>query len=391
MSFEWDASSDTFKEDELQDLRGNAWQALYTIKQRSDSAAGEQGGALGKQDGAIKIGQRPANLYRWFIAAAVILLLVGAGGIYKFIIPAGKPVNTGNTAFRQPDVLPGGRKATLQMANGSVVTLDSLQTANLNEKDGTQIQKKGGELVYHGAISKEEGITGRQEAALYNTLSTPRGGEYQLVLPDGSKVWLNAASSLRFPTRFADNERTVYLTGEAYFDIKKNPKQPFRVNVVSGSGRGKDMQVEVLGTQFCVNAYTDEQTINTTLVEGAVKVNGAEKSILLSPGEQAQLEAGSNLQNNLRNNLRVLKDVNIDEIIAWKEGNFHFESADLTVILRQFARWYDIDLVYEGNLKPRKFFGIISRSSTLASVLNLLKANDINFRIEGKKLIVQAK
>lgn len=323
----------------------------------------------------------PVRKMKWWRVAAAILILFSASTYFWFNSSTKNDeiVKTESAQELNNDVQPGGSKARLMMADGSVITLDSLQTTQLNEKDGTQIEKNGDKLVYDDAASKGED-------SLYNTLTTPRGGKYEVVLSDGSKVWLNAVSSLRFPTKFVGNERKVYLTGEAYFEVAHlstkggQVKLPFIVKVNTPSGDGGE--VEVLGTHFNINSYADEETINTTLLEGSVKVNGADKSILLSPGEQSQLKPGSSLQ--------VVKGINIDEAVAWKEGFFHFESADLSTILRQFSRWYDIDIVYEGKPKQRKFFGIVSRTSTLMNVLKMLKANDINFRVEGKRLIVKS-
>jgi ferric-dicitrate binding protein FerR (iron transport regulator) len=195
-----------------------------------------------------------------------------------------------------------------------------------------------------------------------------------LQLPDGTTVWVNASSSIKYPTAFTGKKREVEITGEAYFQIAKNPGQPFIVRV-------NGMEVQALGTQFNINSYSDEASVSTTLIEGSVKVTSDNAGVILGPGQQSQLKNGR---------LRLIKNVNTEEITSWKEGLFHFESADLKTILRQFSRWYDVDVVYEGEIKNRKFFGIVNRSSTLLNVLEMLKDNDIVFRIEGKKLIVKA-
>jgi transmembrane sensor len=188
-------------------------------------------------------------------------------------------------------------------------------------------------------------------------------------------LWLNASSSVRFPIAFTENERHVEITGEVYFEIEKDPKRPFHVKV-------NDMEIEVLGTKFNVNAYPDEDILATTLFEGSVKVNTPNKMLRLSPGQQSQYSAKGNLQ--------LINNVNEDEIVAWKNGYFHFENAELQTILRQFSRWYDVDIVYEGEVVRRRFFAIVSRKSSLSNVLKMLNANNIKFRIEGKKLIVQS-
>lgn len=321
--------------------------------------------------------QMPAHNRRWiWAAAAAIIFILGAGSYFLLLNKA--PQEIAKTEKKngplKNDVAPGGNKAVLTLADGSAIILDSVQNGALAKQGNVKVIKlNNGQLAYNTS-------NGQSAEVLYNTVSTPKGGQYKITLSDGTQVWLNAASSIRYPAAFVGKERKVEITGEAYFEVVKNPSLPFIVKVNTPSGDAGE--VEVLGTHFNINSYADEETVNTTLLEGSVKVSGADKSILLSPGEQSQLKPGSSLQ--------VVKGINIDEAVAWKEGFFHFESAGLSTILRQFSRWYDIDIVYEGKLKQRKFFGIVSRASTLMNVLKMLKANDINFRVEGKKLIVRS-
>ena len=326
--------------------------------------------------------KRLTNWYKLRWAAAVFLLIFSSGIFYLLKSP-NSPATTNNSFTKiviDKSVLPGGNKAVLILADCTSIILDSASNGTIANQGVTKVIKLNtGQLVYNSSGADPASVS-------YNTLTTPRGGQYQVTLQDGTVVWLNSGSSLRYPTAFIGNERKVYLTGEAYFEVAHlstkggQGKLPFIVKVNTPSGDGGE--VEVLGTHFNINSYADEETINTTLLEGSVKVNGADKSILLSPGEQSRLKPGSSLQ--------VVKGINIDEAVAWKEGFFHFESADLSTILRQFSRWYDIDIVYEGKPKQRKFFGIVSRTSTLMNVLKMLKANDINFRVEGKRLIVKS-
>jgi ferric-dicitrate binding protein FerR (iron transport regulator) len=205
-------------------------------------------------------------------------------------------------------------------------------------------------------------------------LGTPRGGQYRLMLPDGSKVWLNAVSSIRYPTAFTGKERRVEITGEAYFEIVKDASRPFKVSVNSS------MEVSVLGTHFNINAYTDEPTIKTTLLEGSVKVTHNEHSVVIKPGEQTQF--------NSEGTMKVVHDANVDQAVAWRNGMFEFEDADLQSILRQVMRWYDVDVEYQGNIPDRYFTAIISRDKTLTGVLEILKLSDIDYKLEGKKLVV---
>ena len=230
------------------------------------------------------------------------------------------------------------------------------------------IKLDDGQLAYNNA--------GIGSEVVYNTVSTPRGGQYQLVLADGSKVWLNAASTLRFPTSFVGKERKVELEGEGYFEVAKNAAMPFKVDV---DGKG---EVEVLGTHFNINSYSNEPAINTTLIEGSVKVTGnlSGKTQNLNPGEQARINAAGQVTLN--------RNINVDEIIAWKEGNFNFNSAGIEYIMRNVSRWYDLDVVYQGVPSKETFSGIVSRNSNLSEVLMIIKQAGIKFKIEGKKITV---
>jgi ferric-dicitrate binding protein FerR (iron transport regulator) len=307
---------------------------------------------------------------RWRAAAAAVLLLTAgsAGWYYYETHTAGK---TPLAAVTQHDVLPGGSKARLVMGDGTEIVLDSLNKNSLQEKDGTRIGKDEGKLVYDGTATSGDQVT-------FNTLATPRGGEYQLVLPDGTKVWLNAASSLRFPTRFMGADRTVFLTGEAYFEVAQNATQPFHVQLNNG------LKIAVLGTAFNVMAYDDENTMNTTLVTGKVKVgqpNG--NSVILSPSQQAVLAKDSH-------ELEV-NDADIDKTIAWKMGMFEFDDDDLSTVMRQLARWYDVKVTFSGPVPDKHYTGSIRKQSTLSQALQILKTAGIQFNIEGKQIIVEVK
>lgn len=263
------------------------------------------------------------------------------------------------------DPYPGSNRATLTLSDGSSIDLDGAKSGELASEGITDIKKtEQGKLVYapgqaSAAASKE----------MYNTVSTPRGGQYHVVLPDGTKVWLNAASSIYFPTQFKGNRREVRLRGEAYFEVAKDKLKPFIVAV-------NDSEVEVLGTNFNILSYDDE-VLTTTLLEGSVKLKhlGAERTI--RPGQAAMLYKGIQVE-----------EVNVDDAVAWKQGVTAFSNADIYSIMRQISRWYDLDVVYRGQLPERKFTGKIPRSARLSKVLKVLELSNINFRIEDKKIIV---
>lgn len=270
--------------------------------------------------------------------------------------------------FEKNDVLPGGDKAVLTLDDGSQVVLDNSKNGTLSEEGDTKVVKpENGQLVYEAAkvaVAKP----------MYNTLSTPKGGQYQLTLSDGTKVWLNAASSLRFPLVFAGNERKVEMTGEIFFEVAKNAKKPFKV-VSNGQ------EVEVLGTHFNVMAYPNEKAIKTTLVEGSVKVSKDNRSTILQPGQQAKVGFNNGI-------FRTINDVSLEEELAWKDGNFQFNNASLDVIMRQIERWYDVDIEYVGKVPDEHFTGKLPRNTNLSNVLKILSMSEIQFKIEGKKIII---
>ena len=302
--------------------------------------------------------------------AAAILIIVLAGAAWLVFNNKEKDRNSVAAIPQQQfktDVEPGGFKAKLILSDGSTVILDNAPPGQLAEQGNTVIVNKAGQLVY----KSEKG----SESIVYNTVSTNKGETYSFTLADGSKVWLNSGSSIHFPVTFPGRERRIEVTGEVYVKVAHNPQQPF---IASANG----MEVLALGTEFNINSYSDEENITATLIEGRVEVSKGTTKTILNPGQQTQL-----LNNG---ELTAAKEVSIDEITGWKDGFFHFESADLKTILRQFARWYDIEVVYEGKITDRKFFGIVKRSNTLKKVLEMLQDNNIVYQIEGKKLIVKS-
>ncbi len=264
------------------------------------------------------------------------------------------------------DVKPGSDKAVLTLADGSTIMLEDTQNGAVAKQGNTNVVKLNGKLDYNASGSQTPEI-------LYNTIATPRGGQYEVQLPDGTHVWLNAASSLRFPTAFTGINREVELTGEAFFEVAKNKSIPFVVNV-------QHNKVTVLGTHFNINAYSDEKSINTTLLEGSVKFNAGLQEKLLKPGQQSVFTPATAAL--------TVKPVDINQVIAWKNGFFEFDNTDLATIMRQISRWYDVDISYQTRDSKSLFGGGISRKLNLSEVLHLLETNGVHFKIENKKVIV---
>ncbi len=278
------------------------------------------------------------------------------------------------------DISPGGNKATLTLANGATVILDSAHNGEITQQGNQKILKLDNGLLAYNKTNSLSASALLKTEILYNTIQTPRGGQYAIVLPDGSKAWLNAASSLRFPIAFAKNERRVELTGEAYFEVNHDSHKPFKVVIpASPSGEGGG-EVEVLGTHFNINAYEDEGEIKTTLLEGSVKLMRSDKSNLLKPGEQGQI--------NKSGAIKIIQDADLEEALAWKNGNFQF-NANIESIMRQVSRWYDVEIVYDGEKVNQNFVANISRNVPVSKLLRLLQlTNLVHFKIDGKKIIV---
>ncbi|MCS3800614.1 FecR family protein [Niastella sp. OAS944] len=316
------------------------------------------------------------GLWRWSSVAAIVLVVAGAA---YFIMNKGKSNTT--PVVKTADIPPGRDGAILTLADGRQVVLDSMGNGIVATQNGARVTLKDGALTY----DKDAGSI----TPVYNNLSTPKGRQFQLILPDGSKVWLNAASSLRYPTAFVGNERRVEVSGEVYFKVAKNTSMPFRITIPPppGGGRGEPepgAEIEVLGTQFNVNAYENETAVRTTLVEGSLKVmnlpaNGNKASVVLTPGKQAVITTDSQLK---------VADADVDKVVAWKRGIFNFEDASLEEVMRQIERWYDIQVVYEKNVPDIKFGGKMSNDVSLQGLLKSLQESDVHFRLEGRKLIV---
>lgn len=341
---------------------------LAEIEQRKSSSYEKISRSIAEQP-VRTTKEKPRTGRRLYLIAASILLLISVTLLYiGQRKPSGKSGDTAISMRYKNDVPPGGNKATLTLANGSIIMLDSTANGILTSQGNTNVIK-----LASGRLAYETAGQNTPTEVLYNVVSTPRGGQYQVLLPDGSLVWLNAASSLRFPTAFSDMERTVELRGEAYFEITKNAVAPFKVVV-------NNMEVAVLGTQFNINAYTDEVAVKTTLVEGALRISASGESSVLRPGQQLQL--------NTNGAVTLMDKAHVEEEIAWKKGMFHFRSTDINTIMRQISRWYDVTVSYEGEIPQVWITGEAPRTISLATLLKVLELNDVRFRIEGRKITV---
>ncbi|MES1160648.1 MAG: FecR domain-containing protein [Bacteroidota bacterium] len=307
----------------------------------------------------------------WYYAAAACLILV-VGGIYFLLSrPSHPSLASSPTPVSKNDVAPGGNKAILTLANGSTIVLENAANGSLAVQGASRITKDKDLLAYNATGASPGNAAA--PAVVYNTLTTPRAGQFQVVLPDGSKVWLNNASSLRYPTAFTGKSREVTLNGEAYFEIARDAAKPFVVRV-------NELAVNVLGTTFNIMAYNDEPLIKTTLLTGKISLAAGGKESFLSPAEQAVLSR--------EGNWKILKGVDTDEAIAWQRGYFHFTHEDIEGVLRQLGRWYDVEVQFTIPVPDYTFDGEIGRDLSLSSILRHLEKKDLHFQIDGKKLIV---
>jgi ferric-dicitrate binding protein FerR (iron transport regulator) len=319
------------------------------------------------------IASRPASWWWRSAAAAAILLMVCAGGYYWLTRQPSKQVAGTKQLPVNDTIVPGSNKAELRLADGSKILLDSTQQGTISKQGDAKVINHNTSVLAYDA----RWTTSRE--VVYNTLSTPRGGQYQLLLADGTKVWLNASSSIRFPVAFTGKERQVSITGEAYFEVAKNATMPFIVHFSSATGEGKEGTVEVLGTHFNIMAYDDERSINTTLLEGSVRVSKGTNYKILKPGQEGKITQSGDIKTGI---------ADIEATMAWKNGWFQFNSLDIERIMRQVARWYDVEVTYDGNIPTGHFSGIVNRNNNIAQVLKIMQAGGVNFKIAGRKVIV---
>ena len=311
-----------------------------------------------------------AGWKKWAVAA-VLLLVAG-----KLVLNLTKHPATTSPASIPPPALvsndrpAGTQNATLTLADGTKITLDNAANGRLAQQGNTKVIKLNGQIAY---TNSGKGAAGE---ILWNTISTARGNQYMLILSDGTKVWLNAASSMRFPTAFKGGERKVEITGEAYFEIAKDAAMPFKV--IAGGG-----EVQVLGTHFNVNAYSDESSVRTTLLEGAVAVQKDNVRLLLAPGQQARFQPLHTSKA-----ITLLKDIDTGHETAWKDGFFWFDNTDIHTLMRQVARWYDVEVEFKGQVQDDGFSGKVSRSVPLSKLLKVLEQSDIHAKIEGNHITI---
>jgi ferric-dicitrate binding protein FerR (iron transport regulator) len=346
---------------ERQELKENILHGIWEKIQREPS-----------QNGDIKIKRWTAGPVR--IAAAILAVLCTGAIIYLISGPGtGKKAPIAEKVERpvKDNIQPGGNKAVLTLASGKRLILDSMHNGLMAHQGNTKVLKlNGGQLAYEGVKGDKQ----KEQKPLYNTVATPRGGQYRIILADGTKIWLNAASSLHFPTAFTGRTRTVTVSGEVYFEVANDPGRPFIVQ--AGGAR-----VEVLGTRFNVNTY-DEKVVRTTLANGAIRISERDESRLLRPGEQAILDKKTAAIN--------IRKVKVDRVLAWKAGFFSFNNTNIRTIMEEVARWYDVRIKYATeDLATKNFSGVISRYSNVEALLERLTlTGTVHFRVEGKQITV---
>jgi len=335
---------------------------------------------------SASIGKSSRIFPRWTrvaAAASFIILMGGAALLYRTHPP--HPTTATVQPLKVRDVAPGGNKAMLTLANGSRIVLDSVRNGDLPPQGSSRLYKADdGKLVYQTRTGDNKEATAganvsgiAAKAVTFNTIATPIGGQYQVTLADGTKVWLNALSSLRFPTAFKGKDRAVELSGEAYFEVAAQ-QSPFKVHIVTPGKR--PMEIDVLGTHFDVDAYGDDPLVTTTLLEGRVKIIAGNKDMILAPGQQGRLDQTGGL--------RLETDADAEEAIAWKNGYFQFTDAEIPTVMRQISRWYGIQVEYEGSMPDRQFGGQMQRSAYLSKVLQVLAESGVHFKIEGNKVVI---
>jgi len=356
----------------IQELESEQEISSFTTEELENSLAGTFNAITAKLDSEkinVVVPVVPLIKRNWFRLAVAAVFVLAVIGAYLLVNQHPVELPVANNQHQINDILPGGNKAALTLSNRSDINLENVSNGTIVTEGVTKISKlNDGQLVYNILEEKPTQI-------LYNTVTTPRGGQYQLLLSDGSKVWLNSASSIRFPVSFIGDTRKVEVSGEAYFEVAKDPSMPFKVDVA-----GKN-EIEVLGTHFNINSYEDDGSIKTTLLEGSVKVTSLKtgESKLITPGQQAQLNTKGQI---------AINKADPDKVIAWKNGYFNFDGADTRTVMQFISRWYDVDVIYEGEVPQREFGGDIEKNLKLSQLLKILEKNDLQFRLEGKKLVV---
>lgn len=307
----------------------------------------------------------------WFFRAAVVLITLSAGlFLYLRRTESNPPVIS--SKLIKPQIIPGGDNAILSLADGSKVILNKTADGQIADQSGVKIIKtKSGELLYRFIGNPNVSATAM------NTVSTPRGGQYHLILADGTEVWLNAASSVKFPAAFVGKERKVEVTGEVYFEVSKNKTKPFIVHT-------DQSDIKVLGTHFNVNTYDDEEYQRTTLLEGSIEMKTGKQKVLLAPGQQATIGGK-------RDAIKIREIDDLDAIIAWKNGYFQFEQSDLRSVMRQVSRWYNTTVSYNGTIPTKQYTGKIPRSVNVDKLIEMLSYTGIHCEVEHNQITVNPK
>lgn len=345
--------------DQSVEVRGRLWRRLKKSRGIVEEEAIEQRSYLTRKF--------------FLVRAASILLVIGSVLLIFKNTFHKSVVQNGSNKIAQQKIMPGGNKAYLTMANGKRIALNDTKNGLLANQSGIKVTKsKNGILVYHFS---DVAANATDTTTQYNTIETPRGGQYQVVLDDGTQVWLNAMSKLKFPIAFRGSQRRVELSGEAYFEVAKNKEKPFFV-------RANGNVIRVLGTHFNVSAYEDDREMTTTLLEGSVELRHNALTTLLSPGQQGKIKPGTN-------RISVGK-ADMDEVMAWKNGLFIFPNGENIVdVMKTVSRWYDIEVVYQGNVKDREFGGTISKYKNITELLdNMELTQAIHYKIEGRRVTI---
>jgi transmembrane sensor len=367
-----DGIKHTLSDETADDILSSIFSATGRYSAERELSVGEH--SASKHSASERSANRPMWLFRLAAASVALFLLYGGYRWFNRATPQ-RAVAAMHSVYGG-DVPAGGNRASLTLADGRTYDLNTITEGNLSVQPGTTINKSKGEVIYGKNAANSDAVA-------YNVLRTPLGGQYKIVLPDGSRAWLNAGSSLKYPTAFKGSKRDVEMTGEIYFEIEPDKARPFLVRVTDRNAKGKDMEITVLGTHFNISSYGDEPTMQTTLLEGSVRVEKDEVTKVLSPGQQARVVTGEAVHD------IAVKTVDIESVVAWKEGRFEF-NGNIRGIMRQISRWYDLDVKYEGNVERKSFAGTISRKNNGSEVLKMLElTGGIQFRIDDRKITVK--
>ncbi|WP_316825195.1 FecR family protein [Pedobacter miscanthi] len=314
---------------------------------------------------------KKVKLYHSLFFKAAVLVLALLAGTYVYLKQSEGIIKVTNVPKTpKTKIMPGGNNAVLLLADGSQIALNSASDGHIADQSGVQVIKtKSGELLYR--------FVGNTNTTAINTISTPRGGQYHLILVDGTQVWLNANSSVKFPTAFNGNERRVEVSGEVYFEVAKNKTKPFIVHT-------DQSDIKVLGTHFNVNTYDDEAAQRTTLLEGSIQLTRGNQKVLLTPGQQASI-------NRKAEAIKIKEIADLDAVIAWKNGYFQFEKSDLQSVMRQVSRWYNTSVDYNGTIPTKEYSGKIPRNVNVSKLIEMLSYSGIHCEIKNNQIIVNPK